>query len=161
MRRLFLFCIFLVSLVQTYSQEATVNSNVNFRAESNPLAKRITIIPKGSAVIITDSTNGWYQAIYSGITGFININYVHFNQDHDLKSSVNEDEYNNSNLHQNNTNSSVRFYRNIDGETAQSPTRYETVPIGATAVCRDGTYSFSRHRRGTCSHHGGVARWLE
>jgi len=32
--------------------------------------------------------------------------------------------------------------------------------LGATAICRDGTYSFSAHRRGTCSHHGGVARWL-
>jgi hypothetical protein len=31
---------------------------------------------------------------------------------------------------------------------------------GATAVCRDGTYSYSQSRRGTCSKHGGVARWL-
>jgi Protein of unknown function (DUF3761) len=33
-------------------------------------------------------------------------------------------------------------------------------PPGATARCRDGTLSFSQHRRGTCSHHGGVAEWL-
>ncbi len=33
-------------------------------------------------------------------------------------------------------------------------------PAGATARCRDGTYSFSQHRSGTCSHHGGVAAWL-
>jgi 5-methylcytosine-specific restriction endonuclease McrA len=33
-------------------------------------------------------------------------------------------------------------------------------PPGATALCQDGTYSFSQHRSGTCSHHGGVARWL-
>ena len=33
-------------------------------------------------------------------------------------------------------------------------------PAGATAICNDGTYSFSAHRRGTCSHHGGVAQWL-
>lgn len=33
-------------------------------------------------------------------------------------------------------------------------------PEGATAQCRDGTYSFSAHRRGTCSHHGGVSQWL-
>ncbi len=30
---------------------------------------------------------------------------------------------------------------------------------GATAQCRDGTLSYSAHRRGTCSHHGGVAIW--
>ena len=33
-------------------------------------------------------------------------------------------------------------------------------PPGATARCRDGTYSFSQHRSGTCSYHGGVAAWL-
>ena len=31
---------------------------------------------------------------------------------------------------------------------------------GATAICADGTYSYSASRRGTCSHHGGVAQWL-
>ncbi|HEY8201132.1 MAG TPA: DUF3761 domain-containing protein, partial [Actinomycetota bacterium] len=36
-----------------------------------------------------------------------------------------------------------------------------TVPAGATAVCRDGTYSFSQHHQGTCSRHGGVSRWIE
>src|SRR6266568_2484705 len=29
-----------------------------------------------------------------------------------------------------------------------------------TARCSDGTYSYSAHRRGTCSHHRGVAEWL-
>ena len=33
-------------------------------------------------------------------------------------------------------------------------------PPGATAQCKDGTYSFSQTRSGTCSHHGGVAQWL-
>lgn len=33
-------------------------------------------------------------------------------------------------------------------------------PQGATALCRDGTYSFSEHHSGTCSGHGGVAEFL-
>jgi Protein of unknown function (DUF3761) len=33
-------------------------------------------------------------------------------------------------------------------------------PAGATARCMDGTYSYSQHRSGTCSHHGGVAYWI-
>jgi hypothetical protein len=33
-------------------------------------------------------------------------------------------------------------------------------PAGVTAQCRDGSYSYSQHRSGTCSHHGGVARWI-
>jgi hypothetical protein len=35
-----------------------------------------------------------------------------------------------------------------------------TPPPGASATCRDGSYSFSTHRSGTCSHHGGVKTWL-
>ena len=30
---------------------------------------------------------------------------------------------------------------------------------GVSAICNDGTYSFSHTRSGTCSHHGGVAQW--
>ena len=55
---------------------------------------------------------------------------------------------------------SVKTYVNSVGNTVQSPTYYQSQPVGATAKCRDGTYSFSQSRRGTCSHHGGVARWI-
>jgi 5-methylcytosine-specific restriction endonuclease McrA len=48
----------------------------------------------------------------------------------------------------------VFFVLAVPAAVASSP------PPGATALCRDGTYSFSRHRSGTCSYHGGVARWL-
>ena len=53
-------------------------------------------------------------------------------------------------------------YVNSRGEWVPSPTRTpnDSAPVGASAHCRDGTYSFSRSRRGTCSHHGGVAEWL-
>jgi hypothetical protein len=33
-------------------------------------------------------------------------------------------------------------------------------PPGATAICRDGDYSYSTHHSGTCSGHGGVQQWL-
>jgi hypothetical protein len=55
-----------------------------------------------------------------------------------------------------------RGYINSRGEWVRSPTRTpnDSPPAGASARCRDDTYSFSRSRRGTCSHHGGVAAWL-
>lgn len=58
------------------------------------------------------------------------------------------------------TGSGAHHYVNNDGKNVQSPTKPMTAPTGATAQCRDGSYSFSQHRQGTCSHHGGVARWL-
>jgi resuscitation-promoting factor RpfB len=51
-------------------------------------------------------------------------------------------------------------YVNSQGQTVKRPENCTTAPRGATAQCRDGTYSFSKSRRGTCSHHGGVAKWL-
>ena len=33
-------------------------------------------------------------------------------------------------------------------------------PRGATAQCKDGTYSHAVSHRGACSHHRGVAKWL-
>lgn len=44
----------------------------------------------------------------------------------------------------------IRYYQNSDNNTIQAPTHYNKPPQGATALCRDGSYSFSRHRQGTC-----------
>ena len=35
-----------------------------------------------------------------------------------------------------------------------------SAPEEPSALCRDGTYSYSQHRQGTCSWHGGVRQWL-
>ena len=53
-------------------------------------------------------------------------------------------------------------YVNKAGNTVHRPahTVSGNAPTGASAQCRDGSYSFSQSHRGTCSHHGGVARWL-
>ena len=56
--------------------------------------------------------------------------------------------------------SNNNYYTNSSGNEVHSPAYSETVPVGASAQCRDGSYSFSQHRSGTCSHHGGVAKWL-
>ena len=55
---------------------------------------------------------------------------------------------------------SGRSYVNVDGQRVPSPVFTNKRPAGATARCGDGSYSFSQNRRGTCSHHGGVAEWL-
>lgn len=56
--------------------------------------------------------------------------------------------------------SNNNYYTNTYGNKVHSPAYSEVIPIGASAQCRDGTYSFSQSRRGTCSHHGGVEEWL-
>jgi hypothetical protein len=49
------------------------------------------------------------------------------------------------------------YYLNVSGHCVHSPS---SSAVGATAKCRDGTYSYSEHASGTCSWHGGVAVWI-
>jgi hypothetical protein len=51
-------------------------------------------------------------------------------------------------------------YLNTDLHEIHRPsaTNSGSPPIGYSAQCRDGSWSFSERRSGTCSHHGGVAR---
>jgi hypothetical protein len=57
---------------------------------------------------------------------------------------------------------SHRQYQTRDGRDVHSPSKSKSgkVPNGASAKCRDGSYSFSTHHRGTCIRHGGVAQWV-
>jgi hypothetical protein len=51
------------------------------------------------------------------------------------------------------------YYRSTDRSEVHSPTAHPSSRYGReTALCEDGTHSYSHHR-GTCSHHGGVEQW--
>jgi hypothetical protein len=57
------------------------------------------------------------------------------------------------------------YYVNSAGHQVPRPcgdARNQEPPQGATAICRDGTFSYSEHpyARNTCSHHGGVQKHL-
>lgn len=119
--------------------------NLNLREAPNTTSAIITEIPKGTRVTIDEDCEcKWIPVNYNGHIGYVSTKYLSKNKiDH---API--------------RNSSIKYYTNSKGERVQSPTHYNSAPPGATALCRDGTYSFSRSRRGTCSHHGGVAKWL-
>jgi len=51
-------------------------------------------------------------------------------------------------------------YVNRDGDEVHSPScGPQHDHESPTAQCRDGSFSYSHHHSGTCSHHGGVAQW--
>ena len=52
------------------------------------------------------------------------------------------------------TSSYDGYARYLEQQQPQEVAEYEP-----TAQCNDGTPSYSANRRGTCSHHGGVAVW--
>jgi uncharacterized protein YgiM (DUF1202 family) len=121
-------------------------SNLNMRSQANTSSKVILVIPQGTSITIDEDCDcKWIPIQYNGQIGYVSTKYL---TKHKVSYSSNIER------------SPIKHYTNSKGNRVQSPTRYESAPAGATALCRDGTYSFSQSRRGTCSHHGGVAKWL-
>lgn len=41
------------------------------------------------------------------------------------------------------------------------PAKVEPMPEGATALCKDGTWTKSHNHNGACASHKGIVRWLQ
>lgn len=106
----------------------------------------LTTIPPNTTIKVSSCVDGWCGAQYHQFTGHVIQAF--------LRSSPA--------VSQTAQHVGGRGYINSRGEWVPSPARSldGRPPDGSSAQCRDGTYSFSRSRSGTCSHHGGVARWL-
>lgn len=59
------------------------------------------------------------------------------------------------------TTKSTAAATKVATKSAKTSTASATDANGATAKCKDGTYSHAASRRGACSKHGGVAEWLK
>jgi len=128
--------------------QTTTSSNANLRVSPSTSARVLTVIPKGTA-LQTGSCTTWCTVSYSGQQGYVSKSVLSFKGSTPPVSPVPVDRPPTSGT-----------YTNVDGQQIQRPVMRDTAPAGASAHCRDGSYSFSTHRRGTCSHHGGVGQWL-
>lgn len=150
-----------ISLLSIFNIDASayvkyVTANLNLRYGPGTSYSVLAVIPKGTPVTIDEDCDcKWVPVEYNGRIGYISTKYL-------SNSPVVKSRKSSSTRYRNvyaNRTGKVRYYTNLRGHRVQSPTRYSSRPAGATALCRDGTYSFSQSRRGTCSHHGGVAVW--
>jgi uncharacterized protein YraI len=145
----FLFWVGLFLCVETtHAQVAYTKTGLNLRVLPSRNSEVVSTIPAVSMVSIEGCQGGWCNVYYLRNNGYVKEAYLI------------REKPNSSANHRVRSISPNRYYTNSVGERVQSPTYYNNTPSGATAVCNDGTYSFSRSRRGTCSHHGGVRRWL-
>ena len=154
MRQLIYFIgLFFLTTICSFGQMKVTSGDVNLRTTPDTKGSKIGVIAKGTVVTIVQNSNeseNWTKINFNGET------YVHNN----FLKNISADS---KRLDDNKSSSAngVNYYKNSKGEKVQSPTKYDSAPEGATAECNDGTYSFSKSRRGTCSHHGGVKRWLK
>ena len=134
----------LVAIAPVFAQNRIVKSYANLRTQSNVNSTVIEVLSQGAQVyVVGDYTDGWSLVVYNDKVGYVYTSNLISEGNHTYTPTTR-----------------IRYYTNSAGQRVQSPTYYPSVPRGATARCVDGTYSFSRNRRGTCSHHGGVAQWL-
>jgi Uncharacterized protein with a bacterial SH3 domain homologue len=146
MKRLLFVFVQLLIVLSAFAQGSVKYASVklNLREDSNSWSQVITVIPKGTAVTMAEDCDcEWIHVSYQGQTGYVYSKYLTKDKPAHVNSST-----------------SIKHYTNSAGKRIQSPTHYNSAPAGATALCWDGTYSFSQSRRGTCSHHGGVKIWL-
>lgn len=137
-----------------------VTNNLNLRYEANAHSYILTVIPRGTAVTIDEDCDcKWVPVEYNGYVGYISTKYLSIKPVRKTYTSRRGTSVRKVGNSYYNRHGSIRHYTNSYGNRVQSPTYYDSRPAGATALCRDGSYSFSQSRRGTCSHHGGVARW--
>lgn len=156
MRSLF-FWLFLQFLVfNVCSQSAYTKADLNLRTYGSTRSSIIGVIPKGEQVVIQFCNTSWCKVQYrNSYKGFVSKRYL------TQASTITNYNYKTPAdrpiiLPQ----PPKEYYTNSFGEIVQRPTYYSSPPKEASALCQDGTYSFSRTRRGTCSHHGGVSKWL-
>ena len=120
---------------------AYTTASVRLREKPAPTARALALLRQGTPVRLYTCSEGWCSVVVSRLAGYVLEEFLTV-QPQPIAQG--------------------RGYINSQGQWVPSPTRTADgqPPAGASAKCRDGTFSFSRSRRGTCSHHGGVAEWL-
>ena len=149
--------IFIFALLQVLSfgqAPKFTSTSLNLRDGPSTSHKILTTIPPQTKIeILNECDCDWVEVYYNSHIGYVSTKYLTTNQAKNNKELT-------SGGYKHNRTPKVKYYTNTSGQRVQSPTNYDSAPSGATALCRDGTYSFSMNRRGTCSRHGGVEKWL-
>jgi len=120
---------------------AYTTASVRLRAKPAPTARALALLRQGSPVRLYECAEGWCSVTVYKLAGYVLEDFLTTEPQPIAQG---------------------RGYVNSQGRWVPSPTRTPDgqAPAAASAKCRDGTFSFSQSRRGTCSHHGGVAEWL-
>ena len=159
------FLIFVLNIILTFSSFGQIvrytTANLNVRRAPSTNSGVIGTVAAGTEVTINDydyNEYEWLQVVYNGQTGYISTKYL--SSQKVLKGKVSTSNYSWTSNSSSSYSSHNGYYRNCDGNWIPRPQYSNTRPAGATAICWDGTFSYSAHRRGTCSGHGGVKVWL-
>ncbi len=129
---------------------AYTTTTLRMREKPSPTAREMAILAEGTRVRLYHCSDGWCGVSVQKLAGYALEEFLAPGPAKTASQTATAQAQ------------QGRGYINVDGQWVPSPTKTADgqPPAGASAKCRDGTFSFSKHRQGTCSHHGGVAEWL-
>jgi uncharacterized protein YraI len=130
-------------------QQVITLAAVNLRKTPGSSGAVVTVIPKGTLLNLNGCISSWCKVSFKGYSGYLNSNFVGI-PSNTLINPVGGKVIEEVSSKKSTASVGLSVESSIDN----------SIPAGATAECRDGSYSFSTNRRGTCSQRGGVKRWL-
>lgn len=130
-----------IPLKSTSAKSASVITE-NAYLRQTPNGKIVQTLPVASSVEVIRQKGAWFYVGYGEAKGWMHGNSIRYDSPTETSSVPTRE-------------SKSSTYNDDKPKTVE-----KSNPSGATARCRDGTLSYSRNRRGTCSWHGGVAVWF-
>lgn len=122
---------------------SVITENATLRQSPNGTV--LQTLPIAASVEVIRQKGAWFYVSYGTVKGWMHGNSIRYDSPNNSLTETSSTPKNDSKT------STDKEYKPSTIEKSDSS--------GATAKCRDGTLNFSAHRRGTCSHHGGVAVW--
>ncbi len=122
-------------LIKRENTAVVISLHANLREKDNSSSAVLEVVPQDASVEVIKQQGAWFL----------------------VKTETNQGWLHGNTIKLQNFNTKVMTVE--PPPTVKPKTTIETNDSGATAKCRDGTLSYSASRRGTCSHHGGVAVW--
>ena len=138
---------------KVYRRGIVISETANLRRTASQNGEVVAELPEDTDIEVIRQKGAWFFVQAEEQTGWLHGNSFRLNDNPaDEISIVPSTDYSPS-------PSSMPGSHSSKTRPTPKPVIMPSVPSGATAKCRDGTLSYSAHRRGTCSHHGGVSVW--
>ncbi len=172
------------SKIESVKIATVISENASLRKTGSQNGEILDVIPEGASIEVVRQKGAWFYVRVDEKTGWMHGNTIRYsdasNDDHIAPS----DDYVTVSDSTPEPAPSLEPVRTAPAYSPSAPvTRYEPTPeiytprtyptpasnderepavasSTATAICVDGTVSYSANRQGTCSHHGGVNSWL-
>ena len=144
----------------TNQTAVVIAENVNLRESADSSSRVLETVPEGTTLQVVKQRGIWFLVHTGSQAGWVHGNTIRLEKDAPVIESKESSNFSEPPAEAIKDISPKKSIGGYDAPTVTKKSAPAVNPSGATARCGDGTLSYSAHRRGTCSHHGGVAQWF-